>query len=261
MIGCGRMAVLSQLEYRVNLFTDAVIQPVLTSLVEIALWSAILASTATDSLAGFGKDSYISYALWAAFFARISTNWMYEYRMIDEIETGTVNSVLARPISFYEYYLGQFMGYKLLTTVASFFIPILIYFFFKGTTDISRLPLALLLTLYYLVFAHTLSFAVASIAFFLNRVHAFTVAKNIGLWVLTGEMFPLDLMPETLRKVLMLLPFSNGVYIPVGYLTGRLNVEAVYQGFASTTVGLAVIGLIANRLWVSGRRAYSGTGA
>lgn len=255
------MAVLSQLEYRVNLFTDAIVQPLLTSLVEIALWSAILASTATGTLAGFGQESYISYALWAAFFARISTNWMYEYRMIDEIETGTVNSVLARPISFYEYYLGQFMGYKLLTTVASFFVPILIYFFFKGTTDLSRLPLALLLTFYYLFFAHTLSFTVASFAFFLNRVHAFTVAKNIALWVLTGEMFPLDLMPTEIRNVLLMLPFSNGVYIPVGYLTGRLGIEAVLQGFASTTLGLVVMGVIANRLWSSGRRAYSGTGA
>jgi ABC-2 type transport system permease protein len=95
------MAVLSQLEYRFNLFTDAVIQPLLTGVIEVTLWSAILASTATGTLAGFPRSSYLAYALWAAFFARISTNWMYEFRMMEEIDSGTVNSVLSRPISFY----------------------------------------------------------------------------------------------------------------------------------------------------------------
>jgi ABC-2 type transport system permease protein len=139
------MAILSQLEYRFNLFTDAVIQPLLTGVIEVTLWSAILASTATGTLAGYPRSSYLAYALWAAFFARISTNWMYEYRMMEEIDSGTVNSVLSRPISFYEYYLGQFMGYKLLTTVISFVIPIAVVLVIPGPTQLSRLPLACVL--------------------------------------------------------------------------------------------------------------------
>lgn len=255
------MAVLSQLEYRFNLFADAIVQPFLTSIIEITLWSAILASTGSETFAGFPKSSYVAYALWAAFFSRITTNWMYEYRMIDEIETGTVNSILARPISFYEYYLGQFLGYKFLTTAVSIVIPIVIVFFISGPTDLSRLPLSLALISYFLIFAHTLSFAIASFAFYFNRIHSFTVAKNIALWVLMGELFPLDLMPEKIKQVVLALPFASGVYIPVGYLTGRIGADVILQGFISVTAGIAVVGLIANLVWTAGRKAYSGTGA
>jgi ABC-2 type transport system permease protein len=255
------MAVLSQLEYRFNLFTDAVLQPFLTGVIEVTLWSAIIASTATGTLAGFSRESYLAYALWAAFFTRISTNWMYEYRMMEEIDSGSVNSVLSRPISFYEYYLGQFMGYKLLTTAISFLVPIAIFIAMPGPTQFERLPLAILVTFFYLIFTHTLSFALASFGFFFNRVYSLTVAKNIALWVLTGELFPLDLVPEPYRNVFIHLPFANGVYIPVGYLTGRFDATLVWQGLASTFVGTAVIGAFAYAIWNAGRARYSGTGA
>ena len=255
------MAILSQLEYRFNLFTDAVIQPVLTGLIEVTIWSAILASTATGTLAGFPRANYLAYALWAAFFARISTNWMYEFRMLEEIETGTVNSILARPISFYEYYLGQFIGYKVLTTVFSFVVPISVVMVISGPTQLNRLPLACATLLVYLVFVHTLSFSIASLGFFFNRIYSLTMAKNIALWVLSGEFFPLDLVPDPFRNIMIHLPFANAVYIPVGYITGRFNETLVYQGLVSTLAGIAVVGMIGNLLWTAGRRRYSGTGA
>ncbi len=255
------MAILSQLEYRFNLFTDAVIQPLLTGVIEVTLWSAILASTATGTLAGYPRSSYLAYALWAAFFARISTNWMYEYRMMEEIDSGSVNSVLSRPISFYEYYLGQFMGYKLLTTVISFVIPIAVVLVIPGPTQLSRLPLACLLIFFYLIFVHTLSFSLASFAFYFNRVYSLTVAKNIALWVLTGELFPLDIMPEPFRHVIIALPFANAVYIPVGYLTGRFDAHLVLKGLLSVAIGTSIIVTFASLIWSAGRRRYSGTGA
>jgi ABC-2 type transport system permease protein len=255
------MAILSQLEYRFNLFTDAVLQPFLTGVIEVTLWSAILASTATGTLAGFPKSSYLAYALWAAFFSRISANWMYEYRMMEEIESGSVNSVLSRPISFYEYYLGQFMGYKLITTVISFLIPIAIVCVIPGPTQLSRLPLSCLLVFFYLIFVHTLSFSLASFGFFFNRVNSLTVAKNIALWVLTGELFPLDLVPEPFRHILIALPFSSAVYVPVGYLTGRFDSGLVWQGLASVVIGTGIVGVFAYSIWTLGRNRYSGTGA
>lgn len=237
------------------------IQPFITGLIEVALWSAIFTSTGLAEMNGFPREYYLAYALWAAFFSRIGSNWMYEFRMIDEIETGSVNSVLARPISFYEYYLGQFMGYKVLTGLLSFLAPIAIVMVLPGPTQLERLPLAFLLLIYYLVFVHTLSFMVASLAFYFNRVGSFTMAKNITLWLLSGELFPLDLVPEPFRGWLLSLPFCNAVYRPVGYLTGRLDIGAIGEGFVTTTLGLLIAAPLAVMMWRGGRRRYSGTGA
>lgn len=238
------------------------IQPLIVAIIEVTIWSAIISSTGSAFLGGFSRESYIAYALWGAFFSRIGANWMYEFRMVEEIDSGSVNSVLTRPISFYEYYLSQFMGYKLATTAISMIFPTVItLFFIEGPTIHSRLPLACAVQVLYLVLVHTLSFTVASLGFFLNRVHGFTVAKNIALGMMTGELYPLDLVPEPFRHYLLWLPFSNSVYVPVGYLTGRIGIGQVLQGIASILLSLAIIGTIAYMTWQAGRRRYSGTGA
>jgi ABC-type uncharacterized transport system permease subunit len=68
-------------------------------------------------------------------------------------------------------------------------------------------------------------------------------------------------LPEPYRSWLLNLPFANAVYIPVGYLTGRFSIDLVWHGFWTTTLGIVVLGLIANLIWRRGLAKYAGTGA
>jgi ABC-2 type transport system permease protein len=210
---------------------------------------------------GFSLPMYLSYALWATFIARISSNWMYEFRMVDEIESGSINGLLVRPMSFFEYYLSQFMGYKVITTIISLIIPFIAVWIFKLPVMYERLPIVFLLIFYYLFLVHTISFIVSTVAFSLTRIHSLTVAKNLAFWILSGEIVPIDLLPDPYRSWILNLPFCNAVYIPVGYLTGRISVDLVYHGFVTTTWGLMAAGLIAVWFWRSGVHKYVGTGA
>ncbi len=255
------MAIASQLEYRFNLFVDTCLQPIILCISEVALWTAIFRGGEIETLNGFTREYYLAYALWAAFFARIAANWMYEMRMIDDIDSGTVNSILVRPISFFEFYLGQFMGYKILTSLISLLVPVVVCIFIDSSTHLARLPAAFLLCTYYLILVHLLSSIVSSFAFFFNRIHALTVTKNFILWFLVGELFPLDLLPVKIRNIIIALPFSSGVFIPVGYLTGRVPLKMLGQGFISVTIGILFFAPIYIILWNQGRKKYSGTGA
>lgn len=257
----AKLAIQSNLEYRLNYFVDSLVQPSLTTCIELLLWFAIFRGAQTTEIAGFGREYYLSYALWAAFFARIATSWMYEFRMIQEIDTGTVNTILTRPTSFYEYYFSQLMGYKVVTTFISMTIPLVVVSIFDLPTEFSRIPLALVLVFYYLVLVHSISFVICSSAFFLNKVYSFTGAKNLALWLLTGELFPLDLVPEPYRTYMIQSPFSAGVYAPVGYITGRLQIDSIYSAFISVTIALVVVNALGAYMWKKGVAVYSGTGA
>lgn len=256
-----RLAVITNLEYRVNFLADVVMQPLLGTAVEITLWIAIFASSANAEIGGFGREFYLSYVLWGAFVARITSNWMYEFRMIEEVESGSINGVLVRPISYYEYYLSQFMGYKVITTIFSLVFPLAACVFFKLPMHWARLPLTLALILYYLILVHTISFWVTTFAFRLTKVGSITIAKNLGLWLLSGELFPIDLLPTFWKNLFLALPFSNAVYVPVAFLTGRIGIEYMWQGFVSTTAGLIVIGGLSYLSWTKGLKSYTGTGA
>lgn len=244
-----------------NFITDAIIQPVCTALIELMLWWSIFASTQALEIGGFTRDYYLAYALWAAFVARISVSWMYEFKMIEEVESGSINGLLVRPMNFFEYYLSQLFGYKIITSAFSLLVPIIGVLIFKLPTDFSKLPLALALILYYLVLVHCISFIISTFAFHLTRVHSFTVAKNLGLWLLSGELIPLDLLPEPWKSLVLNLPFCNAVYIPVGYLNGRVSFDLLMHGFYTNTVGVLFFGFLSWAFWRWGLSKYAGTGA
>jgi ABC-2 type transport system permease protein len=260
-LAAARLAVLSQLEYRLNFLIDAVIQPCLTSVIEVTLWLSILSGMGKTSLGGFGREYYLAYSLFATFVGRVTANWMYEFTMLDDIDSGRINSILVRPISFYEFYLSQFVGYKMMTLLIPLILPIGICLWFQAPLHLERIPLMILFIAYYLIFVHTLSFCIACLAFFLNRAHSITGLKNLAIWVLAGEMIPLDLYPEPLKSLLIHSPFAAGVYIPVGYITGRFDLTLLTQSFVSVTLGTVVVGVFAATLWMRGLRAYTGTGA
>jgi ABC-2 type transport system permease protein len=260
-LGFFRLAVITNLEYRVNFLADAVAQPLLATLIEITLWVAIFASTGNELIAGFPKENYLGYVLWCSFVGRITSNWMYEFYMIESIESGAVNGLIVRPGSFFEYYFSQFMGYKAATTVFSLIFPLSAAIFFQLPLIWERIPAMLLLIFFYLGFVHLMSFCVACLAFKLNKVGSFTVAKNLGLWMLTGELFPLDLFPSPWKDWLIALPFANAVYVPVGYITGRVSHDIFFRGFLSTAIGIIVLGFVAKWMWRSGLKSYVGTGA
>jgi ABC-2 type transport system permease protein len=260
-IAAARLAVLSHLEYRVDFFVDTILQPVMSTGIELALWSTILTVGGLTQLNGFSRASYLSYILWAIFVGRTTANWAYEMEMDDEIESGQVNVILLRPISFYEYYLSQFVGYKFSTLLVSFGCPLLVTAFFPTTVIWSRFPTMLALIFFYLFFVHTLSFCVACLGFFITRVKGITGLKNMALWVLTGESFPLDLIPEPYKGWVLHLPFAGGVYYPVAYLTGRIGAAELRQAFVSVGGGLLIMIVVAAVMWRRGLREYSGTGA
>jgi ABC-2 type transport system permease protein len=260
-LAAGRVAILSQLEYRTNFLIDALIQPILTAAIEVVLWMSIISAMGGATLGGFGREYYLSYALWANFLGRVTSNWMYEFTMLDDIDSGRVNTILVRPISFYEFFLFQFMSYKLFVAAISFIFPIIVCKLAGGTMFLERLPLVILSVTYYLIFVHTLSFCVASCAFFINRASSFTMIKNIAMWTLAGELVPLDLFPEPIRTWMINAPFASGVYIPVGYLTGRFDSSVIMHSFISVTIGIVVAGALAAVLWRQGLKSYTGTGA
>lgn len=257
----SQLAVVTNLEYRFNFFIDAILQPTIAVGIEIILWISVFSLAETTSIGGFGKDMYLAYAVWAPFLGRIGVSWMYEAMMVEEVSAGNINIILTRPISFYEYYLSQLLGYKVVTTLVSLMVPLLFTVIYKLPIHYDRLPIAFCLVFLYLFFLHNLSFIVSSMAFYITKVKSFTLVKNLILWLLAGELLPIDLMSPALSKILLWLPFSASVYIPVAYVTGRCDQTLVMQGFISIVVGFAITSLFARLLWVKGLSEYTGTGA
>ncbi len=260
-LALANLGIVTNLEYRFNFIIDAFIQPILTVGIEVLLWLAIFKTAQNAQIGGFNKEDYLAYAVWAPFLGRITISWIYESMMVEEVSSGTINTILSRPISFFEYYLSQLMGYKLITTAFSLMVPLLASLAFELPVHFLRIPLAMLLIIYYLILVHMMSFLISVIGFYLTRVRSFTLLKNLTLLLLSGELVPIDLMPKALAKLLLILPFSSGVYIPLAYLSGRGDFALLKTGFLNVSVAIIIFSFLCVIFWKRGVREYTGTGA
>lgn len=252
---------MNHLQFRMDLFFDNVLQPFTALFVEYMMWAAVFASLQATTLLGFSKEQYLAYAVWASFAARTNANWTYQHKMIRDIESGQINSIIVRPMSFYDYYLGQFLGYTLFRAIPSLVFPAFFCVILKLPFYPERLWVAVLVSFCYLIFIYTLGFCVSCIAFWLTKVNSFVAAINIGIWTMSGELFPIDLVPQPLQSILLKLPFVNAVYIPIGYLTGRFDATVVATSIGYLALAIMIAMLIAYYTWHRGLKSYVGTGA
>ncbi len=229
-------------------------------LVEALFWLGLFDASGSETIGGYTSPHYVAYLLWLVTGIGMA-NWRYERVMISEINTGGVNTLLLRPSSFYEYHLGQQLGQKFISAVLTVPILIGIVLIWDLPFHLNRLIPALMMGFSYVAVMFSLHFAVISMSFFYDHVYSLNNTKNMTIWFLTGELFPLDLLPSPMREWVIQLPFSCGTYLPAAYLTGRISTETFLHGFVSLGIGAVIFGLIARFVWRKGLRSYSGTGA
>lgn len=255
-----RLGSITRLEYGLDFFLMAFAIPLFGYGVEAAFWMGIFHVSGKDLVAGFSEAQYLTYLLWLMTQLG-SANWRFERLMINEINSGGVNALLVRPGSFYQFHFGQLLGMKLLTLVCSLPLLLLIAWWWQLPLVLGRLLPAIGLGVCYLFMIFTLNFAIACLAFSFDHVFSMNTTKNMVVWLLAGELFPLDLLPSPWKEWFIYLPFSSAVYIPASYISGRISTDLFLQSFVSVFVGCVFFGVLARLLWVRGLRRYSGTGA
>lgn len=255
-----RLGAATKLEYPFNFISGVLVLPVFVFLIEAAFWLGCFEISGMTRIGNFTAPQYLTYLLWLMLQLG-GANWRFERAMIQEINSGAVNALLVRPSSFYEFHFGQLLSFKLMTLCVSLPLVLAIAYWGQLPLMLERLLPSLGMGICYLALVHTLNVAIASTAFFFDNVYSLNITKNMLIWFLAGELFPLDLLPPFLSKWIILLPFSCGVYLPASYISGRIDTSAFLHGFLSLAIGIAFFGLVARLLWRKGLRSYGGTGA
>jgi ABC-2 type transport system permease protein len=259
-LACIRLGIASRITYPIDFVMAIAVTPICYFLVEAAFWSGLIQASGHELLGGFPARYYIGYFLYTILQLG-SINWRFERVMISEINSGAVNALLLRPSSFFEYHLGQLLGQKLITAFVMAPVAALIAWGWDLPFHAERLPVVLLMGICYVILLFSLHFAVAAMAFSFDNVYSLNNTKNMLIWVLTGELMPLDLLPSPIREWVIALPFSCGIYLPAAYLSGRIDTTVFMRGFLSLAIGGVFFGLLARYVWKKGLRLYGGTGA
>jgi viologen exporter family transport system permease protein len=102
--------------------------------------------------------------------------------------------------------------------------------------------------------------SIGIIGFWFLEISSLMYVINTVNFFISGQMFPLDLLPSWLGVPLKALPFQYLAYFPSAVLVGKVQGAAVWHGlFAEAAWAVAFI-VLARVLYRLGLRRYSAFG-
>ena len=102
--------------------------------------------------------------------------------------------------------------------------------------------------------------ALASLAFWTNRLHAIMHLYDRVTFVFAGQIAPLSLLPEPLAVIAYILPFGYMLWGPSEILRGGATVETALLILLGQTVWLLVSWFAFVVVWRIGLRQFSAVG-
>lgn len=250
--------------YRYNFFIQTVFQfvPLITT---ILLWSAAYAGkSAHETIADYTLNSMIGYYLLSMIAGNIVGNWWQDFQISEEIRNGQLNKYLIRPVSYLGYRLCLVLSNKLVY-ISVIAIPLTIgLFFFRyylpAPASLLILFLFIISLLLTLIMNFLLSFCIGLISFWMLEVSTlffiFYGVQNL----LSGGLFPLDLLPKPIYAVTKFLPFYYQAFFPVSMYMGKFSISEIMQAMIVQILWVTIIYLLAKSLWYRGLKRYSASG-
>jgi ABC-2 type transport system permease protein len=187
-----------------------------------------------------------------------------DYQIGEEIRNGLINQFLLKPINYYLYRFTVFLSARVVSGVLVL-VPLAIVFpllrahltlpgeLWRPLLLVPALLLAALLQF-------TLAFCFGLLAFWFLEIQGFVILSFAAETLLSGQIFPLDLLPPSLFHAAQLLPFYYMMYFPAAILTGRIDLATALHGFAIQAAWVVVLAIAARLIWLSGLRKHTAVG-
>lgn len=229
----------------------------------VYLWRALFGSR-QESIGGYQFQSMVYYFLLTALVSSLITPTDDEWQIAADIRDGQINSLLAKPVSYFAYRMGLFAGYRVTSSLFTLPIILLLFAYFHEYVALPKLVSTWMLAGISLVLAAFLQFflayAIAMIAFWLLEISTVVFIVFSFEYFLSGHLFPLDLLPEWFRRVQAWLPFTYELYFPVAVFQGKIVGRQIVEGLLIQTVWVVAAWAAGNLLWARGLRRFQAVG-
>lgn len=212
-----RNALLSQMAHRGEFFFTSGTNLIFILLIYY-IWQSIYSATPSSLNGMTFNDTFVYLSLASSLFIIFMT-WT-EWFTSNLIITGDIIKHLVRPLNFQLFQLSYSLGvvtFKLITISIPTFI--LIFFIFQteiaiGANLLFFIPSAILA---FLISFH-LDYMVGLTAFYTESIWGISVTKEAVVLLLSGALIPIPFFPESMQKILMVLPFQSMYNTPLSIL-------------------------------------------
>lgn len=225
------------------------------------LWLHIYAKK--ENIGGYTLSMMITYYLLTRLINRIISTYSEE-RIAKDIKDGRLNQYITRPISYIAYKFGERIGIRVINLIIvlpvyAVAIWLLREYFILNLTIQNTMIITLNLMLS-LVSFFLLAYIIGMMAFFMVETHALNGLKEQVVSVMSGYLFPLSLLPESLENIFKLLPFYYYYNFPMQVYFEKLSLQEMTIGLIIQVLWIIILYLTSEIMWSQGTKNYEATG-
>lgn len=226
------------------------------------VWSSVFQST--DSIQDFTLSDLVFYYLLTALLIMLTASHFEEWR-VNEIREGKIDKYLIQPVGYIKHILAGFMSGKIVFALLNLPVFLLFTYFCTLIFDITLpsltfsniIPMIILIGFAF-IFNFCLALMIVLLGFWLENAENLEHFKWLLVSLLSGQILPIDLMPETLQKITWALPFKYLIGIPGMVALNKYDLVIFDYLYMLVTLGLST--LLLAFIWHKAKYKYSSIG-
>ena len=174
-----------------------------------------------------------------------------------EINDGSIINDLLKPISFFRYWFAYDLSDKFINFVFALVEFVLIILIFKiNLVSLSNFLPAILFFINGTLISFFINIMLSFVGFWTTEVWAPRFIFLNLVFFLSGSFFPLDVIPASIYKILLLTPFPYLVYFPTTILLGKI--PTFWIGFFGiSSLWVLTTAMVALFIWKRGNKSFS----
>jgi len=188
----------------------------------------------------------------------------FEYEINDDIKNGGLNKYIVKPVNYCFYRIACFFGQKISLSVVFLTILVTMAGIFRAIgyfkIHIMTIFCFLLALLFSLVLRFALYFCIGMTGFWASEISRVFPAIGIILTVISGGVFPVDILGDKMSGVFSFLPFKYLTQYPIDVITGKETNGTLGLAFAIQIFWILFFGVLAQLLWEKGLKRYIAVG-
>ncbi len=218
---------------------------IIAVIIFVAFWRAVFASTST--IGGLTLDQTLNYILLAQLFGEAAYVSNIIWDIGAGLREGQIAVALLRPMDYQAAMYVQNVAQLAINLILK--LPLAVFIWFVYGLDLPSDPRVWLAFLVSLALGHAVMFCfdwiIGCSAFYSTEIWGMSVVRFGVAMFFSGSLIPLTMMPDWLRTIAAILPFSQAVFLPVSLLSGITPLSAMPR------IWLMQIGLLIGLLFLS----------
>ncbi len=229
----------------------------------VFIWKAIFAERKGD-IGGYGYSSMIFYFLLTMLVNSMVTPTEDEWQIAAEIRDGLINAFLTKPLNYLGHRVSLFLSSRALYTFVTLLPVALVFLYFRAVVVFPHQGITWFFFALSLAMAAFIQFfiayALAMMAFWILEISTIVFILYSFEYFLSGQMFPIDIMPGWVQVIERWLPFTYEIFFPVSIFLERVHGRELYTGLMIQTGWLIAMWILARVMWAVGVRHYQAVG-